>query len=128
MEEEQPTSPHLQIYRPQLTSVLSISHRMAGLFLGTAGLIAFTVWITTLALGPSAYSATVKIFNLTWVQPILFLWTIAFFYHFSNGIRHLLWDCGWGFQLTTAYRTGYIAILNATLLSGLTWAYIIFWK
>ena len=128
MEEEQPTSPHLQIYRPQLTSILSISHRMAGLFLGTAGLFAFTIWLVSLALGPDAYSNAVNIFTLTLVQPILFLWTVAFFYHFSNGIRHLLWDLGWGFQLTTAYTTGYLAIINATVLSILTWTYIIFWK
>ena len=124
--EEQPTSPHLQIYRPQLTSILSISHRLAGLFLGTSGLLAFTFWIASLALGPDAYSYSVALFTSSLMQPILFLWTIAFYYHFSNGIRHLFWDLGWGFQLTTAYKTGYLAITNAIILSSLTWAYIIF--
>ena len=60
--EEQPTSPHLQIYRPQLTSILSISHRLAGLFLGTSGLFAFTFWIASLALGPKAFSYSVALF------------------------------------------------------------------
>ena len=117
--EEQPTSPHLQIYRPQLTSILSISHRLAGLFLGTSGLLAFTFWIASLALGPDAYSYSVALFTSPLMQPILFLWTIAFYYHFSNGIRHLFWDLGWGFQLTTAYKTGYLAITNAIILSSL---------
>ncbi|MEC8147088.1 MAG: succinate dehydrogenase, cytochrome b556 subunit [Pseudomonadota bacterium] len=126
--QEQPTSPHLQIYRPQLTSILSISHRMAGLFLGTSGLVAFTYWIVALAQGPEAYSLAVKIFTTPIVQPVLFMWTVAFFYHFSNGVRHLLWDLGWGFQLNIAYKTGYLVVFNALLLSSVTWAYIYFWK
>ena len=92
--ESKPLSPHLQIYRPQLTSVLSISHRASGIFLGTAGLLALVVWLGSIALGPSQYEMTMSFLRHPLMLPVLLLWTGAFYYHLSNGIRHLFWDMG----------------------------------
>ena len=124
--ENKPLSPHLQIYRPQLTSVLSITHRATGIFLGTAGLFAFIVWIASIALGPTTYESTVNYLRHPIMKSLLFLWTISFYYHLSNGIRHLIWDAGWGFNLTTAYKSGYVVLASAVIFTLITWTYVFF--
>ena len=124
--ENKPLSPHLQIYRPQLTSVLSITHRATGIFLGTAGLFAFIVWIASIALGPETYESTMNYLRHPIMKPLLFLWTIAFYYHLSNGIRHLFWDAGWGFTLTTTYKSGYAVLASAVTFTLITWTYVFF--
>lgn len=115
-----PISPHLQVYRPQLTSVLSISHRMSGVFL-TFGTIIMLYWLVAASLGPGAYADAQSLLGAWPVQLLLFGWTFAFFYHLCNGIRHLLWDTGWGLDLETAYKTGYAVIGGAVALTLLTW-------
>ncbi len=100
-----PLSPHIQIYRPQLTSVLSILHRATGIFL-CLGAVVFAWWATALALGPEPY-ATVRSALGSWFgQLLLFAWTFSFFFHLCNGIRHLFWDAGLGFEIRTAYASG----------------------
>ena len=121
--ESKPLSPHLQIYRPQLTSVLSISHRASGIFLGTAGLLAFIIWLVSIALGPLAYELVMSYLRHPLMTPLLLLWTGAFYYHLCNGIRHLFWDIGLGFDLNTAYRSGYAVVASATVLTVATWSY-----
>ncbi len=115
-----PLSPHLQIYRPQLTSLLSITHRISGLFL-SLGTIALTAWLVALARGPAAYAQATGCLGSWWVQLVLFAWTWAFFYHLCNGIRHLFWDAGQGFELKTAYMSGFTALGAATFLTVVTW-------
>lgn len=119
-----PLSPHLQVYRPQLTSILSISHRITGVFLA-AGTVMILYWLVAAASGPQAYAEAQHCLGAGLTQLVLFGWTFAFFYHLSNGIRHLLWDTGWGFELETAYKTGYIVVAAAVVLTLLTWGCVL---
>jgi succinate dehydrogenase / fumarate reductase cytochrome b subunit len=117
---ERPLSPHLQIYRPQLTSILSISHRAAGVALAV-GTLLLVWWLVAAASGPAAY-ATAQAFIGSWFgKLILFGWTVALFYHLCNGIRHLGWDAGWGFDLKTAYASGYAVLAGTAVLTVLAW-------
>jgi succinate dehydrogenase / fumarate reductase cytochrome b subunit len=111
-----PLSPHLQVYRPQLTSALSIFHRVSGCALAVGALV--LVWWLVAAAGRPEYFATVQGVLGSWPGRLfLFGWTAALFYHLSNGIRHLWWDSGRGLDLPSVYRSGYI-VLGAT--AGLT--------
>jgi succinate dehydrogenase / fumarate reductase cytochrome b subunit len=93
---ERPLSPHLQIYKPQITMVTSITHRATGIALGV-GTLLLAWWLIAVAAGPEAY-ATVTAFTTSWFgQIILFGFTWSLFYHLCNGIRHLFWDMGQGF-------------------------------
>jgi succinate dehydrogenase / fumarate reductase cytochrome b subunit len=115
-----PTSPHLQIYRWQLTSVLSILHRLTGVFL-SLGAVGLVVWLFAAALGSSVF-ACIQAFLASWPGKLLLLgWTFALFYHLANGIRHLLWDAGFGFDLKTTYATGWAVVAAAFLLTGFAW-------
>ncbi len=117
---DRPLSPHLQVYQPQLTSVLSILHRGTGvaLALGTPLLV---YWLTAAAAGPDAYASAESFFGNWFVQLLLFGWTFALFYHLCNGIRHLIWDLGFGFEVDTVYKTGKGVVLAAAVLTVLTW-------
>lgn len=116
-----PLSPHLQIYRPQLTSVLSISHRIAGVVL-SAGLIMIVMWLLALAAGPESYD---RVSALIFGWPgllILLLWMQAMFYHLLNGVRHLLWDAGWMLDLDKAYASGWTVLAVSAVLTILVWS------
>lgn len=119
-----PLSPHLQIYRPQLTSVMSITHRISGVFL-SLGTIMLLYWLVAAAVGPDAYADAQRCFAAWPTQILLLGWTFAFFYHLSNGIRHLFWDAGMGFALTSAYRSGYLVIATAVIMTALTWLCVV---
>jgi succinate dehydrogenase / fumarate reductase cytochrome b subunit len=114
-----PLSPHLQIYKWQLTSVLSILHRATGIAL-TVGALYLAVWVMCAAAGPKTY-ATFQAFNGSILgRIVLGGWLFCGYYHLCNGIRHLFWDAGYGFALKDAYRSGWIVVgvsLAATLLS-----------
>lgn len=115
-----PLSPHLQVYRPQWTSVLSITHRATGIALAV-GTFLLVYWIVAAASGPEAYASAQGFIGSFFGRLLLFGWSIALFYHLANGIRHLFWDAGYGFDLTTAYRSG-MAVLAATVaLTLLSW-------
>src|SRR5512143_2826561 len=96
--EDRPLSPHLTVYRPQITSILSIFHRGTGVMLvfGTPLLV---YWLVAAALGPSAYETARVIFGFWLVQLALFVWTWCLLYHLLNGIRHLVWDIGYGYDI-----------------------------
>ncbi len=118
---QRPVSPHLQIYRPQLTSILSITHRFTGgfLWLGILGIIA---WLYGLASNPACFSWLVAISQTIFGKIILFSIMYAFFYHLTNGLRHLFWDAGYGFEIKTVYRTGWLVVgssLGLTILYGI---------
>lgn len=119
-----PLSPHLQIYRPQLTSTMSILHRATGIALA-AGTLVLLYWLVAAAQGLEAYADAQQCISSLPVQLLLVGWTFAFYYHLCNGIRHLLWDTGWGFELGTAYKTGYIVIAAAIAMTVLSWACVI---
>ena len=115
-----PLSPHIQIYKPQLTSVLSILHRGTGLFL-CAGAVVFAWWTAALAIGPEAYAFVYGVLE-SWIGRLFLLaWTFSFFYHLCNGIRHLFWDAGLGFDLRTAYRSGTAVVAVSVLLTAAVW-------
>ena len=117
---ERPLSPHLQIYKPQISSVLSILHRLTGFGLGVGSLL-LAWWLVAAAYGPDAF-AVVQGFVASWFGRLILLgFTFAFFYHLANGIRHLFWDIGKGFELKTADMTGWLALLSAVALTVLAW-------
>lgn len=116
-----PLSPHLQIYRPQLTSVLSITHRATGAALAV-GTLLLVWWLVAAASGPEQF-AQVQAFLATWFGKLLLLgWTIALFYHLANGIRHLFWDAGRGFDLRSAYASGWAVLAATVVLTAIAWA------
>ena len=115
-----PLSPHLGIYRPQISSVLSILHRISGIFLGL-GIFVFAYWLSALAGGADAYAAAVSLLGSGLGQLALFLWLLAFCYHLLNGIRHLAWDIGMGFEIQQVIRSGWAVLIGATVLALLIW-------
>jgi succinate dehydrogenase / fumarate reductase, cytochrome b subunit len=119
-----PLSPHLQVYRPQLTSVLSITHRLTGIALA-AGTVMLLYWLVAAALGGERYAEAQRCFAALPTQILLVGWTFAFHYHLCNGVRHLFWDLGRGFTLTAAYRSGYLVVAASVLLTILTWACVL---
>jgi succinate dehydrogenase / fumarate reductase, cytochrome b subunit len=121
-----PLSPHLQIYQWQLTAVMSILHRGTGVLLAL-GILPFVYWLMAIAGGEATYHQAHSILASPIGLLMLFGWTFALFYHLCNGIRHLMWDAGWGFEIKTVYQTGYAVWLVSLLLTGIVWA-IAFWK
>ncbi len=115
-----PLSPHLQVYRPQLTSVLSITHRMTGILL-SAGLIMIVAWLLALAAGPESYERMNAVLFSVPGLILLLVWTQAMFYHLLNGIRHLLWDAGWLLDLNSAYASGWAVVTGSLVLTILVW-------
>lgn len=117
---DRPLSPHLQVYRPQITSVMSILHRLTGIALAV-GTLLLVWWLVAAAAGPDSF-ATVQGFIGSLVGRILlFGWSWALFYHLCNGIRHLAWDAGWGFELKTVYASGWIAVAASFGLTLIAW-------
>ena len=117
-----PLSPHLQIYKPQLTSFLSITHRGTGVFL-SLGSILILFWLAAGALGEEPYRAIQDCINSVTGKVAMLAWTFAFFFHLMNGIRHLFWDIGLGFELVNAYRSGYTVLFGSIVLTAAVWAY-----
>jgi succinate dehydrogenase / fumarate reductase cytochrome b subunit len=115
-----PLSPHLQIYRPQLTSVLSIFHRMTGVGLAL-GAVLVVWWLMAAATSPG-YFAVVDGLLTSWLGYLVLLgmtWALAF--HLLNGIRHLFWDMGYGFEMETVNRSGIAVMIGSAVLTVLLW-------
>lgn len=117
---DRPLSPHLQVYRPQLTSVLSIVHRLTGVALAL-GTLLLSYWLVAAAAGPAAYETAQDVIGSFIGRLFLFGWSIALFYHLCNGIRHLFWDVGLGFELPVLYRSGWIVVAATAGLTIITW-------
>ena len=120
-----PLSPHLQIYRRQLTSVLSILHRATGILL-SAGALLLVWWLIAVAAGPESYETFSAAAGSVPGRVLLFGWTLSLFYHLANGIRHLWWDTGRGLDLPSVYRSGY-AVLGFTAVASLAAWIIGYW-
>ncbi len=116
---DRPLSPHLQVYRPQITSVLSILHRITGVALTFATLL-LTWWLVAAAYGPEQFEDA-QAFLGSWIGQLL-LWgfTFAVFYHLANGVRHLLWDFGWGFEMDQVRKSGIAVIAFAAAATLIT--------
>lgn len=122
---KRPLSPHLSIYKPQISSVLSITHRASGVFL-CAGIGVFVFWLWMAAYCPDGFTSITSYVATCPICKILMVaWTLAFFFHFMNGIRHLFWDAGFGFTIPVVDRTGWIVVIGALLLTGLVWCPIL---
>jgi len=115
-----PLSPNIQIYRPQLTSVLSIANRITGMLL-SVGAVVLVVWLIAGASGPHAYAA-VRGAVASWIgQIMLFGFTFAFFLHLCGGIRHLVWDTVHGFELRSIYLWGWVVVAASVVLTLVAW-------
>jgi succinate dehydrogenase / fumarate reductase cytochrome b subunit len=118
-----PTSPHLQIYRWQIGNTLSILHRLTGIALAL-GLIALCYWFVALASGPQVYATAMRVFASPPGLLVMVGWTFAFSYHLLNGVRHLFWDIGMGFERTQRHVSGWIAVFGAAAMTLSIWALI----
>lgn len=118
-----PTSPHLGIYKPQITSVLSIMHRATGLFL-YAGALALVGWLMLAAYYPSHYAKWHECAT-SWGGRLFLLGVLlAFYYHLANGIRHLFWDIGKGYELKNATLSGWLVLIFAGIATAASWGYV----
>jgi succinate dehydrogenase / fumarate reductase cytochrome b subunit len=117
---QKPLSPNIQLYRPQLTSVLSILNRVTGVFLSVAA-IALVIWLLAAAAGPQAYAIVQAAFASWTGQVILLGCTFAFFLHFLGGIRHLVWDTVHGFDLRTIYMSGWVVVAASIVMTAVAW-------
>lgn len=115
-----PLSPHLGIYRWSMTMALSIVHRMSGGFLGL-GAIVMVMVLVSIASGPESFSGMQALLGSFLGQLFLFAWTLALYIHLANGVRHLVWDAGYGFGKEESEKTALIAIAAGLALTILTW-------
>jgi succinate dehydrogenase / fumarate reductase, cytochrome b subunit len=117
-----PLSPHLQVYRWQLTSVMSILHRATGVAL-SVGSIVLVWWLVAAASGPEPYD-TFQRFIGSWIGLLLlFGWSVSLFYHLCNGLRHLWWDTGHGLDLRSVYASGWAVVAVTAVLTILAWGF-----
>lgn len=115
-----PLSPHLQIYRPQITSVMSILHRISGIIL-SFGALGLTWWLLAAARGGDAYRQAAEVMASLPGKLVLFGFSLALVYHLLNGLRHLLWDAGMGFEIPQVYRSGYLVAALTVLVTAAIW-------
>ena len=117
-----PLSPHLQIYRWHISSLLSITHRISGI-INLLALILIFFWLIVLSFGESNYELFLLIINSFFGKFILigFTWSMSF--HILSGIRHLVWDLGYGFEIKTANISGIIVIICSLVLTIIFWLF-----
>ena len=121
MGKRRPLSPHLQIYRPQLTSIMSISHRATGAALAT-GTLLLCLWLVALAAGDVWYSIATTVIGHPIGVFMLFGYSVALVYHALNGVRRLTWDRGIGLTIPAVYRSGQIVLLLTVMITASIWA------
>ena len=117
---DRPLSPHLQVYRWQITMVLSIIHRATGVALAVGALV-LAYWINAAAYGPDAFNNAQAILGHWFGRLLVFGWTLALFYHLCNGIRHLFWDAGKGFEMEQVRMSGWLVLAATLVLTLLSW-------
>ncbi len=118
---QRPLSPHLQIYRPQLPMVLSITHRATGIAL-LVGTLVLVYWLLAAASGAEAYASAQQLLGSWFGRLVLLGFSFALFFHLCNGIRHLFWDVGLGFELKTAYASGSAVVIVSIAMTVLAWS------
>ena len=120
-----PLSPNIQIYRPQLTSVLSIANRITGVIL-SLGVVGLVIWLSAAAAGPRAYGAVRGIIGSWGGQAVLAGCTFAYFLHLCGGLRHLVWDTVRGFELRAIYISGWAVVAASVGLTLAAWVTSLF--
>ena len=119
---ERPLSPHLQIYRPMLTMLMSIAHRISGV--GNAvGFLLLAWWLVAISLGPEAYAEVSAFFDSIFGRLLLFLFSWSLIHHMLGGIRHLIWDTGYGLDKVSIEVFAWATIIGSTVLSVLVWLF-----
>lgn len=118
--DQRPLSPHLQVYRPQWSSVLSILHRITGAAI-SVGLVLVVWWLTALASGPEAFSTAMGWLTHPISLVVLAAASWALFYHLFNGIRHLVWDAGMLLDVPSARRSGWIVVALSLIVTAVVW-------
>ena len=116
---KRPLSPHLQVYKPQLTSVLSIMHRATGIAL-SVGTILLAWWLIAAATSDASYAAVSGFMRSPIGLLFLLGWIASLWYHFCNGMRHLAWDAGFGFDLPQVHMTGWAVVGATAVLTVIT--------
>ncbi len=115
-----PLSPHLQIYKPTLHMMMSISHRITGLAL-VVGTVLVLYWLGAAARGPVSYAKATGVLT-SWIGMLLiFGWSVALFYHLCNGVRHLMWDTGRGFEIAEIKKSGVVVLAATAGLTVIAW-------
>jgi succinate dehydrogenase / fumarate reductase cytochrome b subunit len=120
-----PTSPHMWIYRWQIGNSLSILHRITGAFM-SMGLIVLAYWWMALAAGPGAFAGAARSLSSPFGWLVIFGLSLSFWYHLLNGVRHLFWDAGRGFEKPARHVSGWAAVAGAVLLTAGLW--ILIWR
>jgi succinate dehydrogenase / fumarate reductase, cytochrome b subunit len=121
---ERPLSPHLQIYKPTITMVMSIIHRITGaaLFFGTLLVVAFLV---ALASGKTSFATAQAIYGSAFGKLVLFGYTYALFQHMLGGIRHFIWDTAAGLERETRFKLAWATLIGALGLTVITWFFFL---
>ena len=117
-----PLSPHLQIYRWHISSLLSITHRISGI-INLLGLSLIFFWLLVLSLGESNYQLFLLLINSFFGKFVLIGLTWSMSFHILSGIRHLAWDLGYGFEIKTANISGVIVIISSLVITILFWLF-----
>ena len=115
-----PLSPHLTIYRWPISMTLSILHRLTGVAL-SGGLVILTIWLLALSYGATAYEPVAALLGTLFGKLLLVAFSYAFFFHFCNGIRHLFWDVGKGFEMRQAVASAWSVVIASLALTLLFW-------
>ena len=118
-----PLSPHLQIYRWQVSSLVSITHRISGI-INLLALILIFFWLLVLSFGENNYELLLLTINSFIGKFILIGFTWSMCFHLLSGIRHLAWDLGYGFEVKTANISGVIVIISSLVLTIIFWLFV----
>ncbi len=117
---DRPLSPHISIYRWPITMVLSILHRISGIAL-SVGFVVLATWLFDAASGPEAYAVFMSVMDSVVGKLMLIAWSFAFFYHLSNGARHMLWDTGRGLEKSQANLSSWLVLIATVALTAVFW-------
>jgi succinate dehydrogenase / fumarate reductase cytochrome b subunit len=117
---ERPLSPHLSIYRPMLTMMMSIAHRISGAA-NAIGFLLLAWWLVAISLGPEPYAGVSRFFASLAGRTLLFLFSWSLVHHMLGGIRHLVWDTGAGLDKTSIEVFAWATIIGSTVLTVLVW-------
>lgn len=115
-----PLSPHLQIYKPQITTIISILHRLSGVALSVGALL-LVWWLVAAAMGAAPFATVQGFLGSIFGWFLLLGWTAALWFHFCSGIRHLVWDAGYGFEKSEYSASGWAVVIGTGVLTVLTW-------
>ena len=120
---DRPLSPHLSIYRWPITMTLSILHRATGVAM-SLGLVVLAYWLWTVSSGSADYARFNELTSTLVGQLLLIGWSFAFFYHFANGVRHLVWDTGRGFEKHQANASAWLVLLLSVGMTAVYWIWL----